>query len=234
MILTRRHRNVRLRRARKPMEWTQNRWNRGFFFFFFFFFFFLRLVSFQHVFFSDGRARVWRRPCERFVDYGVLQRHRFGWGCVMVWDVIWWDQKTRLILIRRNFNAESHIDHVLTPEVLPYMAWNEPGLPFQHDNVTPHAARISQFSFNSNGVNVLPWSSRSTDIKENKRTQVRIQSDPHQPRWTLVGWTWKACKTACTTKSLSFRKGLHLGIEADTSADNSASDEVLETSMSSR
>lgn len=146
-ILTRRHRDVRLRWAQNRVVWNQRRWNGV-------------LFSDESRFtlsFADGRTRIWRRTGERFADCCVMQRDRFGGGSVMVWGGIFGNQKTRLLIIRNNLNARRYIDDVLTPEVIPFLARHGPGLTFQHDNATPHVARVTRDFLNVNGVNVLLW-----------------------------------------------------------------------------
>ena len=153
-VLTRRHRNNRLRWAQNRATWNQRRWNRVLF----------SDESRFNVSLADGRARIWRRPRERFADCCVMERDPYGAGSVMIWGGICGNQKTRLLVIRNNLTARRYIDDVLTPEVIPYLARHGPGLTFQQDNATPHTARITQNFLNVNGVNVLPWPAKSPDL----------------------------------------------------------------------
>jgi len=153
-ILTARHRALRLLWCRNHLPWNQIRWNRIVF----------SDESRFNLSHADGRVRVWRRQGERFADCCVVERDRFGGGSLMVWGGICGNNKTHLIIIRGNLTAQRYVNDVLTPEVLPFLAQHGQGITFQHDNATPHAARFTANFLNANGVNVMPWPSRSPDI----------------------------------------------------------------------
>jgi len=104
------------------------------------------LYNFSH---ADGRARVYRRQGERFAPVCVRQHDRFSGGCVMVCE-----QKTWLIVIRGNLNAQRYIDEVLNAETIPFMQRNAPVV-FQHDKARPHTARITCARLAAANVNTM-------------------------------------------------------------------------------
>ena len=71
---------------------------------------------------ADGRVRVWRRIGERYSDACVVERDLVGGGSVMVWGGICRDQKSHLIIVRGNMNAQRYINDVLQAEALPFLA----------------------------------------------------------------------------------------------------------------
>ena len=76
--LTRTHRRARLAFAREHIQWTVD--NRAKVLF--------TDESRVSLYASDRRARVYRRPTEKFVQFNVLQVPPFGGGSVMVWGGI--------------------------------------------------------------------------------------------------------------------------------------------------
>lgn len=53
-------------------------------------------------------------------------------------------QKTSLVVLHGNLNAQRDRDEVLTPRLIPFMNRNRPDLTFQRDNARPHIARLLQ------------------------------------------------------------------------------------------
>ena len=137
IILTRRHRQERLRWARAHFNWRRVRWNT--------------------VIFSDesrfrlmnayGRIRVHRRRGERYADACVNQVDGHNRSSVMV--------------INDNLTVQRYRDRVLAREVVPFINQNGPGLTLQQDNARPHTARIVQVYLRRQHVNVLPWPDKS-------------------------------------------------------------------------
>ena len=154
MSLTQQHRLNRLRWARTVRRWQRRNWLRVLF----------SDESRFNLFHADCRVRVYRRRGERIAPACVQEIHPFGDGGIMVWGGICGDQKTPLITIQGNLTARAYINQVLTPVVLPFLQQQAQGVMFQHDNATPHAARLTRDFLAQNNVNVLPWPSRSPDL----------------------------------------------------------------------
>ena len=91
-----------------------------------------------------GRERVHRRRGERFADACVIERDRFGGGSVFVWGGIIGANKTSLIVINGNINAQTFINDVLAVEALPFIHFHGPNVTFMHDNARPHSAVITR------------------------------------------------------------------------------------------
>ena len=145
-IMTRRHRLNRVQWARRRFIWRRADWNRV-------------LFSNESRFalsHADGRIRVYRRTTERYADYCVLERGRFGGGSLIVWGGIIGGQKTDFVVIRGNLNARRYIDEILRPHVIPFLRNQGPNVTFQHDNARPHTALITRQFVAQNNVDVLP------------------------------------------------------------------------------
>jgi len=133
-ILSARHRQARLRWAREHLDWRRVDWNTVVF----------TDESRYKLSRADGRTIVYRRVGERFAASCVQEVDRFGLGSVMIWGGICGGRKTRLLVINGNLTAQRYIDQVLTPELVPFVNRNGPGLVFKQDNARPHSARITQ------------------------------------------------------------------------------------------
>lgn len=153
-VLRQRHRIARVNWSQQHAHWTQQRWNRVLF----------TDESRFNVSFGDGRTRVWRRTGERYTDACVSERDRFGGGSCMVWGGIIGNQKTPLLVIRGNLTARRYIDEVLNPIAIPFIARQGANVIFQQDNATAHSAALTTAFLNNQGINVLPWPSRSPDL----------------------------------------------------------------------
>ncbi|XP_067664519.1 uncharacterized protein [Haliotis asinina] len=103
------------------------------------------------------------RNRERFAQNCVQEVDRFGRGSVMVGATISHNAKTSLLQVRGNLTAKRYVEEILRPHVVPIMA--NANAVFQQDNARPHTARIIMAYLVNNNVNVLPWPSRSTDLK---------------------------------------------------------------------
>lgn len=115
---------------------------------------------------NDRRARVYRRRGERYQNQCVHECNRFGGPSVMVWGAITRDFRSQLVVINGTLTAQGYINNVLRPTLLPFMAQHGgPGVfIFQHDNATPHSARVTQQFLQQNGVRVMPWPAMSPDM----------------------------------------------------------------------
>jgi hypothetical protein len=76
---------------------------------------------------ADSRVRIYRQKGERFAPVCVRQHDRLG------------GQKTRLIIIHGNLNAQRYINEVFNAEAIPFMLRNGPVV-FQQDNARPDMA----------------------------------------------------------------------------------------------
>ena len=81
----------------------------------------------------------------------------------MVWGGIMGGQKTRLIVIHGNLNAQRYINEVLNAEAIPFMQRNGPVV-FQQDKARPHIARITRARLAAANVNTMQWPAMSPDM----------------------------------------------------------------------
>ena len=151
-LFVQRHLRQRLQWARRFLRWTIRQWGRV-------------LFSDESRFLLrrvDGRARVLRRPGERFRKNCVLRHDRYGGGSVMVWGGITAHGRTDLVFINGTLNAQKYRQDILTPHVVPFIRRN--GGTFQQDNARPHVARDNMDYLRRNNIDVLPWPALSPDL----------------------------------------------------------------------
>ena len=98
---------------------------------------------------------VYRRRVERLADACVIERDRFGGGSVLVWGGIMGGNKTRLIVINENINAQAYINDVLAVEALPFIQFHGPNVTFMHDYARPHSSTITRQFLATNNVSLL-------------------------------------------------------------------------------
>ena len=158
-VLTARHRAARLQWAQLHFRWGRQQWAR---------------VQFSdesrfNLSHHDCRIRVFRRRGERFVDNCLIERDRFGGGCVMVWGGIMDRRKTNLIVVQGSLNAQGYINQILQPEAVPFLQKHGPAI-LMHDDARPHGARICRPFLNRNNANVLPWLAVSPDMNPIEHT----------------------------------------------------------------
>ena len=72
--------------------------------------------------------------------------------------------KTRLIVINGNINAQTYINDVLAVEALPFIQFRGLNVSFMHDNARPHSAAITRQFLVTNNVNVLDLTAKSPDL----------------------------------------------------------------------
>ena len=72
--------------------------------------------------------------------------------------------KTRLIIINGNINAQTYIKDVLALEALPFIQFHGPNVAFMHDNACQHSAAITRQFLATNNANVLDWPANSPDL----------------------------------------------------------------------
>ena len=174
-ILLPRHRNARVAWCRQHMRFTRIDWANVMF----------SDESRFHIDSSDGRARVYRRPGERYSDACVVQRTRFGGGSVMVWGGITCHDRTPLYVIQGNLTAVRYRDEILRPFVLPLIQAPGRNVTFQHDNARPHVARVVNEFLAHNNVHTLPWPAVSPDLSPIEHVwdemQRRLRRQANQP-----------------------------------------------------
>lgn len=155
-ILTRRHRQLRLRWATEKLRVQRQNWTRVVF----------SDESRFALSFADGRIRVYRRRNERYNRNCVQERDRFGGGSVMVWGAINANFRSALIRVNGTLTARRYIDIILNPELVPLLRRHgrNQQLTFQQDNARAHTARLTQDFLRTHGVNVMDWPAVSPDL----------------------------------------------------------------------
>lgn len=155
-VLTRRHRQERLRWGRAHQRFTRRQWSKVLF----------SDETRIQLHRADGRKRVWRRVGERYRDNCVIERNTWGGGSIHIWAGITRDHKTPLVIFNNNVTAHTYVNNVVQPVIVPFMQQNFPngdGI-LQQDNAPPHTARMTRQHLQQNNVNVLPWPALSPDM----------------------------------------------------------------------
>ena len=131
----------------------------------------------------DGRRRVWRRRNERYPDNCVLAYNRWGGGSVHFWAGICLQNKTRLVVFDRNVNANTYINDVIQPVVIPFFQRHfRGGGILQQGGARPHTARLTMNFLAQNGINVLDWPAMSPIEHVWDDMKRRVYARPHPPR----------------------------------------------------
>ena len=154
-ILTQRHKQARLRWARAHLRFRRRQWSRVLF------------TDECQITLSraDGRARVWRRRRERHNEVCIQRYNRWGGGSIHVWAGITQFGKTDLVVFDRNVNAQTYVQDVLAPVVVPFINQHFGGQgTLQHDNARPHTARHTQNFLAASNINVLDLPAMSPDM----------------------------------------------------------------------
>ena len=72
--------------------------------------------------------------------------------------------KTRLIVINGNINAQTCINDVLAVEALPFIQLHGPNVTFMLDNARPHSAAVTRKFLATNNANVMDWPANCPDL----------------------------------------------------------------------
>lgn len=157
--LTTAHRQARLEFAREHINWSAEQW---------------RSVLFTDecrvcLHGSDRRARVYRRPGERFAQCCFAETVSFGGGSCMMWAGISLEGKTELVFIPGGgrgggLTAARYVEDILLDHVLPYEGYTEDGFLLMHDNARCHTARITRQFMDEVGIQTMDWPALSPDL----------------------------------------------------------------------
>ena len=113
VLLTVRHRRLRLNWIKGHYRWSRRKWNRVLF----------MDDSRLKVKFVDGRLRVWRRTGESMDENNIVERDRYGGGSVMIWGgiLVCHIGKTELVTMNGRLNARRYCDEIIFPVVIPVL-----------------------------------------------------------------------------------------------------------------
>ncbi|MBS0032906.1 MAG: transposase [Candidatus Baumannia cicadellinicola] len=153
--LTARHKRARLQFARDHRRWQLRQWRKVMF----------SDESKFTIFGNDGRARVWRRGNERFINCCLATRVPFSGGSVLVWDGITIDGRTDLVIIRNGtLTAQRYVDEVLDVHIRPRAEQAGQIFLFMQDGARPHAARLVREYLGEHNIPLLECPACSPDL----------------------------------------------------------------------
>jgi transposase len=150
-ILTRIHRRNRLRWCLRHARWTRRQWGSVLF----------TDESKFNVSHADGRKRVWRRRGVRFAPCCIREVNRWVGGSVHIWGGITAFNKTDLVVLAGNINAQQYQNQVLAPVAVPFMRRHLRHGQLQQDNARPHTARINVQYLQQHNITVMDWPANS-------------------------------------------------------------------------
>lgn len=93
-----------------------------------------------------------------------METNRWGGGGVLVWAGVTAFNKTQLVMLDGNVNAQRYQDQVLAPVVLPFMRRHLRRGTFQQDNAPAHRARATAQYLRDNNIAVMDWPALSPDL----------------------------------------------------------------------
>ncbi len=67
-------------------------------------------------------------------------------------------------IVQGTLTAQKYRDDILDAVVHPFMQIHAELVEFQHDNGTPHSARISRQYLHQDNINVMEWPSKFPDL----------------------------------------------------------------------
>jgi len=155
-LLSKKHREQRLRFAKRHKDWTVNDWSK--------------IVwsdesKFQ-IFGSDGRQYCWKRPNEQLQDAHVNPTVKFGGGSIFVWGCLTSSGVGYLVRIEGGLDAELYC-RILEEDLfssLHYYDLDTNDIIFQQDNDPKHTAIRTKKWFEDNEIEVLSWPAQSPDL----------------------------------------------------------------------
>ena len=153
--LERHHRTARRIYAREHLEWTVEDWYNVMF----------SDESKFMLYTHDGRAKVYRRPGERFMQACIEEKVAYGGGSVLAWAGISAESRTELVFIENGtLNGQRYVEEILNEHVGPFMARLRENAWFMHDNARPHTAAVVQNYLEDVGIQPMVWPARSPDL----------------------------------------------------------------------
>lgn len=167
---------------------------------------------------ADGRKRVWRRRNERYTDACTLEYDRWGGGSIHFWAGVTQFNKTELVIFNQHINANTYINTVLQPVVVPFFRQHFPRQQgtLQQDGARPHTAAVTQNFLANNHINVLDWPAYSPDmspiehvwdvLKRNVYARIHPPSTVAELRNALLEEWHNLPQHVITSKVLSMRR----------------------------
>lgn len=155
-LLQRKHRQQRLRFAKKYKDWTVEDWKKVVW----------SDESKFMIFGSDGRQYCWRRIGQQLGKEQIKPTVKHGGGSIMVWGCFTSQGVGYLCRINEGLDGNLYRE-ILDEEFKNTLLWynlSVKDIVFQQDNDPKHTAKQTKQWFADNNISVLDWPSQSPDL----------------------------------------------------------------------
>ncbi|GFX09605.1 transposable element Tcb1 transposase [Trichonephila clavipes] len=176
-LLTKHHRQLRMRWAREHGDWSMDQWERVVW----------SNESRFAIHHADGRVRIRRLPGEQLLPQCTVGHTQACDGSIMLWETFSWASLGPMVVVEQTMNATGYLN-IIADQLHPYMACVFPagnGM-FQQDNAPCQKAIIVLEWFHDHDAEfqLMSWPHNSPDLnpKEHIRDvmgrQLRVQRPP--------------------------------------------------------
>ncbi|CAB4429059.1 unnamed protein product [Rhizophagus irregularis] len=203
-LLSKTHREKRLKFARKYQKWTVSDWSKVVW---------SDESKFQ-IFGSDGRAYCWKKKNEPLNNRHVKPTVKFGGGSVFVWGCFTCFGVGYLCKIDGGLDAELYrkiLDEDFL-DTLEYYNLDRENIIFQQDNDPKHTAKRTLEWFGDNNIQLLSWPPQSPDLNpiehlwndvDRRLRQLDVEIRGKDALWEHVSKIWNETLLETCTKLIN-------------------------------
>ncbi|GFU03065.1 transposable element Tc1 transposase [Trichonephila clavipes] len=166
-LLTKRHRQLRLRWVREHGDWSMDQWERV-------------ACSDESLFVihhADGRVRIRRLPGEQLLPQCTVGHTQAGGGGIMLWGTFSWASLGLVVVVEQTMNATGYLN-IIADQLHPYMTSVFPagnGM-FEQENAPCYKAKI-----------VLEWFQEHAELQLMSLPPNSPDLNPIEHIWDVMG-----------------------------------------------